>query len=219
MVTSVQGIGMTSQRARDRMVNELRQMGIKNQDVLRVISNTPRHLFMDEALSSRAYENCSLPIGQGQTISQPYIVAKMTEILLQIPNPQKILEIGTGSGYQTAVLSPLVRAVYSIERIEYLLNRTKPLFRKLKLNNILAKHGDGYQGWPSKAPFDAIIITAAPQQIPNLLFEQLADGGRLISPVGEQGEQQLWVYQKIGNDIESQMIEAVSFVPLLNGKG
>jgi len=214
----IQGVGMTSQRTRNRLVEELRKKGITNEQVLQVISVTPRHLFMEEALSSRAYENISLPIGHGQTISQPYTVAKMTEVLLEGGNPKRILEVGTGSGYQTAVLSPLFRSVFTVERIAPLLEKAKKRFRELKLNNILCDYSDGNWGWKSKAPFDAIIVTAAPETLPATLLDQLADGGRLVIPVGKKGKQELHLYQREGDDIISKQLEVVSFVPLLAGR-
>jgi len=214
----IEGVGMTSQRARNRLIDELRIKGITNDSVLDVIARTPRHLFMEEALSSRAYENISLPIGHGQTISQPYIVAKMTEILLENNQSKRILEVGTGSGYQTAILSPLFRSVYTVERIAPLLDKAKKRFRELRLNNILCDYSDGNWGWPSKGPFDAIIVTAAPNKLPTSLLEQLNDGGRLIIPIGDKNSQTLRLYQKDGEDYTEKTIEKVSFVPLLSGK-
>lgn len=218
MQHSIQGIGMTSQRTRNRLVDVLRGKGITNQDVLAVIGSTPRHLFMEEALASRAYENISLPIGFGQTISQPYIVARMTEILLDNFQPTKVLEVGTGSGYQSAILSPLFKSVYTVERILPLLEKARQRFQQLKLNNILTSYSDGSWGWPNKAPFDAIIVTAAPDNMPMSLLEQLADGGRLISPVGIHGFQELYLYTRRNNQFIRSKIEDVSFVPLLSGK-
>jgi protein-L-isoaspartate(D-aspartate) O-methyltransferase len=214
----IQGVGMTSQRTRNRLVDELRKKGITNEAVLQVISVTPRHLFMEEALSSRAYENISLPIGHGQTISQPYTVAKMTEVLLEGSNPKRILEVGTGSGYQTAVLSPLFSSVFTVERIAPLLEKAKKRFRELKLNNILCDYSDGNWGWKSKAPFDAIIVTAAPETLPAVLLDQLADGGRLVIPVGKKGKQELHLYQREGDNMTHRQLEEVSFVPLLAGR-
>ncbi|MFK5985481.1 MAG: protein-L-isoaspartate(D-aspartate) O-methyltransferase [Pseudomonadota bacterium] len=214
----IQGVGMTSQRTRNRLVDELRKMGIKNDEVLQVISTTPRHLFMEEALASRAYENISLPIGHGQTISQPYIVAKMTELILEGFNPRRVLEVGTGSGYQTAVLSPLFRSVFTVERIAPLLDKAKKRFRELRLNNILCDYSDGNWGWPTKAPFDAIIVTAAPEKLPPSLLEQLAEDGRLVIPVGRQGKQGLYLYKREGDKFINEHLEDVSFVPLLAGK-
>ncbi len=209
---------MTSQRTRDRLIHILKEQGIRNKNVLDAIASVPRHLFVDEALSSRAYENISLPIGYGQTISQPYMVARMTEILLEGDSVKRVLEVGTGSGYQTAILSRLVFSVYSVERIKPLLNNAREKFRKLKLNNILTQYSDGGWGWPQKAPFDVIIVTAAPDILPTSLLEQLIDGGKLIIPVGKKGKQELLVFQRMGDKFHKKVLEKVSFVPLLKGK-
>ncbi len=218
MSISIEGMGMTSQRTRDRLIHILKEQGIKNKNVLDAIASVPRHLFVDEALSSRAYENISLPIGYGQTISQPYMVARMTEILLDVGSVKRVLEVGTGSGYQTAILSRLVSSVYSVERIKPLLNNAREKFRKLKLNNILTQYSDGGWGWPQKAPFDVIIVTAAPDILPTSLLEQLIDGGKLIIPVGKKGKQELLVFQRMGDKFHKNVLEKVSFVPLLKGK-
>jgi len=218
MSISIEGMGMTSQRTRDRLIHILKEQGIKNKNVLDAIASVPRHLFVDEALSSRAYENISLPIGYGQTISQPYMVARMTEILLEGDSVKRVLEVGTGSGYQTAILSRLVFSVYSVERIKPLLNNAREKFRKLKLNNILTQYSDGGWGWPKKAPFDVIIVTAAPDILPTSLLEQLIDGGKLIIPVGKKGKQELLVFQRMGDKFHKNVLEKVSFVPLLKGK-
>lgn len=218
MSLSFNGVGMTSQRTRDRLVSILREQKIKDEKVLKVIAEIPRHLFVDEALASRAYENISLPIGHGQTISQPYMVALMTQLLLEGGSVTKVLEVGTGSGYQTAILSKLVSNVFSVERIKPLLDSAKGKFRQLKLNNILTNYSDGGWGWSSKAPFDAIIVTAAPETLPTSLLEQLIDGGRLIIPMGEKGKQELLVFQRVGDKYHKKTLEKVSFVPLLNGK-
>ena len=218
MSISIEGMGMTSQRTRDRLIHILKEQGIKNKNVLDAIASVPRHLFVDEALSSRAYENISLPIGYGQTISQPYMVARMTEILLDVGSVKRVLEVGTGSGYQTAILSRLVFSVYSVERIKPLLNNAREKFRKLKLNNILTQYSDGGWGWPKKAPFDVIIVTAAPDILPTSLLEQLIDGGKLIIPVGKKGKQELLVFQRMGDKFHKNVLEKVSFVPLLKGK-
>ena len=218
MNTSLNGVGMTSQRTRDRLIGLLREHQIKNEQVLEVIASMPRHLFVDEALASRAYENISLPIGHGQTISQPYMVARMTELLLEGGNVNKVLEVGTGSGYQTSILSKLVSSVYSVERIKPLLNKAKGKFRQLRLNNILTRYSDGGWGWPEKAPFDAIIVTAAPEELPMQLLGQLVDGGRLIIPMGPRGEQELLLFQRVGNKFHKKSLEKVSFVPLLKGR-
>jgi protein-L-isoaspartate(D-aspartate) O-methyltransferase len=216
---SRRGIGMTSQRTRDRLVERLRERGIRDERVLAVIRQTPRHLFVDEALSSRAYEDTALPIGFRQTISQPYTVARMTEILLAGERPvEKVLEIGTGSGYQAAILAQLVKRVYTVERIRDLYRRTRELLRGLGYRNLFTRHTDGTWGWPEQAPFDAIIATAAADEIPEALLEQLADGGRLVIPVdGGQG-QRLCLIQRNGNVFEQQTVEAVSFVPFCQGE-
>ena len=168
------GIGMTSQRTRDRLITRLVEMGIKSREVLDVIKNTPRHIFVDEALASRAYENNALPIGYNQTISQPYIVARMTEALLENGRPKSVLEIGTGCGYQTAILAQLVDRVYRIERIDALLKKARTTLSTLKLRNVRLKHGDGSRGWKEYAPFDGILVTAAPTGVPEKLFQQFA---------------------------------------------
>lgn len=213
------GIGMTSARTRERLVQRLRDQGITNAAVLDQIRNVPRHLFVDEALATRAYEDTALPIGQGQTISQPYVVARMTEALLENAAPRKILEIGTGCGYQTAVLSPLVGFIYSVERINVLLDRARARFKELRIPNVHVRYGDGFQGWPAHAPYDAIIMAAAPLAIPRVLFDQLAPGGRLIAPVGPEGRQQLVRVTKKGDDLLTETLGLVSFVPLLQGLG
>lgn len=212
------GLGMTSQRARDRLIETLRdKMGVRDPRVLDVMRNLPRHLFVDEGLEVRAYENSPLPIGQGQTISQPYIVARMTEHIVAA-NPQKVLEIGTGSGYQAAVLSQLVAKVYSVERIESLLRNARRRFRALGIENIRTRHDDGRRGWPEEAPFDAILVTAAGEYIDPGLVEQLAPGGVLIAPVGPQGgEQKLVRVTRDADGVHESVLEPVSFVPLLGG--
>jgi len=215
----IQGIGMTSLRTRERLISRLADKGIKNRQVLDVMLNTPRHLFVDEALASRAYEDDALPIGQGQTISQPYIVARMTELLLAENTPARVLEIGTGCGYQTAVLSQLVSQVFSVERIEILLQQTRQRLRSLKINNVRFKHSDGSWGWDENAPYDGIIVTAAPSTVPDALLKQLAVGGRLVIPVGRQGAaQELAVIHRTAKGFEQENFESVSFVPLLNGE-
>lgn len=213
------GIGMTSARTRERLVQRLREQGIVNPTVLDQIRNVPRHLFVDEALATRAYEDTALPIGHGQTISQPYVVARMTEALLEGAKPRKILEIGTGCGYQTTVLSPLVQFIYSVERINALLDRARMRFKELAIRNVHLRHGDGFQGWPAHGPYDAILMAAAPLAIPQVLFEQLAPGGRLIAPVGPEGRQQLVRITKRGEDLHTETLGFVSFVPLLQGLG
>lgn len=214
----IRGIGMTSQRTRERLITRLSDKGITNKQVLSVMLNTPRHLFVDEALASRAYEDDALPIGQGQTISQPYIVARMTELLLAGGIPGKVLEIGTGCGYQTAVLSQLVPEVYSVERIEVLLHQARKRLRSLKIKNVRFKHSDGSWGWDNNAPYDGIIVTAAPSTIPEALLKQLAVGGKLVIPVGRQDQaQELAVIHRTNTGYEQEVIEAVTFVPLING--
>jgi len=207
---------MTSQRTRDRLIERLREKGIRNEQVLEVIRRTPRHLFVDEALSSRAYEDTALPIGFNQTISQPYIVARMTEILLAT-NPQKVLEIGTGSAYQAAVLAQLVPKVYTVERILALVPLARQRLRELNLRNVSLKQSDGTWGWPQQAPFDAILVTAAPAEIPKALLDQLVDGGRLVIPVGAGSAQTLAVITRRGDQFERENVESVSFVPLVGG--
>lgn len=212
-----QGIGMTSRRTRDRLITRLREQNITDERVLAIIKETPRHIFIDEALSHRAYEDTALPIGFNQTISQPYIVAKMTELLLAAGPLKRVLEVGTGSGYQTAVLAQLVDQVYSVERIKPLQDKSKERFQQMGLRNIYLQHTDGGMGWPAKAPFDGIMVTAAPEQIPEALLAQLAIGGRLVIPVG-QDQQQLKLVTRI-NDMafDTHIIENVNFVPLLAG--
>lgn len=211
------GIGMTSQRTRDRLIQRLRKEGIENELVLNAMSQIPRHIFVDEALASRAYEDTALPIGHGQTLSQPYIVARMTELLLSV-NPKRILEVGTGSGYQTAVLSPFVDKIYTVERIAPLLEQAKLKHRALKLRNIQYSLSDGSWGWPQYAPFDAIIATAAPEQIPPELMEQLVDGGRLIIPHGADSQQRLSVIDRDGDRFKTTDLDMVNFVPLVREK-
>ncbi len=211
------GSGMTSQRARDRLVARLREEGIKDPRVLDLIRTTPRHLFIDEALSSRAYEDVALPIGLGQTISQPWVVARMTELLIERGFPKRVLEIGTGSGYQAAVLSKLVETVYTVERIEELLRAARRRFRNLKLENIRTRHDDGNIGWPSEAPFDAIVLTAAGESVPQKLLDQLSPQGVLVAPLGPPGKQKLTRMRRQGDEWISDELEEVSFVPLLGG--
>jgi protein-L-isoaspartate(D-aspartate) O-methyltransferase len=216
---SRRGIGMTSQRTRDRLVERLRERGIRNERVLEVMRQTPRHLFVDEALSSRAYEDTALPIGFRQTISQPYTVARMTEILLAGAQPvRRVLEIGTGSGYQGAILAQLVEKVYSVERIRGLYLRTRDLVHRLGYRNFFMRHTDGTWGWPEQAPFDAIIATAAADEIPQALLEQLADDGRMLIPLAEGQGQRLCLLERRGQIIERQEVEAVSFVPFCQGE-
>jgi protein-L-isoaspartate(D-aspartate) O-methyltransferase len=208
---------MTSARTRERLILRLKEQGIKDPRVLDRIRTVPRHLFMDEALASRAYEDTALPIGHGQTISQPYVVARMTEALLAGGAPKTVLEIGTGCGYQTAVLAPLVEKLYTVERIASLLGRARRTLRELRIRNVSLRHDDGHIGWASRAPFDGILLTAAPDAVPPPLFEQLGVGGRLIAPVGPEGRQELYCYTKGELRIERRSLGAVSFVPLLSG--
>lgn len=217
-ISFIHGIGMTSLRTRQRLVRRLRQRGISHEAVLEVILNTPRHLFVEEALASRAYEDIALPIGFGQTISQPYIVARMTQALLEDRSPQKILEVGTGSAYQTAVLSRLAGQIYSIERIGKLLERGRGRLQTLGLSNIRLRHGDGSMGWPENAPYDGIIVTAAPTELPAGLLEQLAPGGRLIAPVGVPAAQELVLIERSIGGLTQQVLGPVSFVPLVEDK-
>jgi len=210
-------MAVATSRSAAVLAQKLQSEGISQQQVLNAIANTPRHIFVEAVLAHKAYENTALPIGQGQTISQPYIVARMTELLLEDKAPGKILEIGTGSGYQTAILARLFSHVCSVERIKALQFQAKRRLQQLDLHNVSMKHGDGWQGWPSKAPFDSIIVTAAPTEVPVALLQQLSDGGRLVIPVGLH-EQVLRVYQRTGDDFTSRDIEAVRFVPLVPGE-
>lgn len=211
------GIGMTSQRTRERLVERIQAEGVRDERVLARIRDLPRHLFVDEALATRAYEDTALPIGGNQTISQPYIVARMTELLLQGGELENVLEVGTGSGYQTAVLSPLVRRVYTVERLETLLKQARRRFHRLNLVNVRTKHADGGLGWSHYAPYDGIIVTAAPEGIPLALVEQLRPGGRMVLPIGTRQEQALVRVVRTGEGYERELLERVSFVPLLGG--
>jgi protein-L-isoaspartate(D-aspartate) O-methyltransferase len=213
------GIGMTSARTRDRLVQRLRDQGIANLAVLDRIRNVPRHIFVDEALGTRAYEDTALPIGFGQTISQPYIVARMTEALLEGGPLENVLEIGTGCGYQTAVLAPLVGRLYTIERIEPLIARAKERLKELGVRNVRFRHGDGSLGWKAHAPYDGILAAAAPLTVPDALLRQLEVGGRLIVPVGPEGEQELLRFTRREQRIDRESLGAVAFVPLLGGTG
>lgn len=221
MVTAVNrvnltGIGMTSQRTRERLIQRLVDQGVSNMAVLDVIRTTPRHLFLDEAMAHRAYEDVALPIGFQQTLSQPYIVARMTELLLGAGPLQRVLEIGTGSGYQTAVLAQLVEEVYSVERIKALQQKARQRLRQLKLRNVHMNHADGSMGWAERGPFDGIMATAAPERIPEDLLQQLAPGGRLVIPVGGKS-QHLQVVTRTHEGFETEIVEAVHFVPLRPG--
>jgi protein-L-isoaspartate(D-aspartate) O-methyltransferase len=223
--SALKGEGMTSQRARDRLAVKLKEEGIRDQRVIDVIRNTPRHHFIDQALHSRAYENTALPIGHGQTISQPWVVARMTEALIERVDgkqgvPQKVLEIGTGSGYQAVVLAQIVPQVFTVERIEELLRQARRRFRQLGLNNIRSRHDDGKLGWPDEAPFDAIILTAAGDAIPHAVLDQLSPTGVLVAPVGSPSNQTLIRMRGDGQgDFIQEELAAVSFVPLLGGIG
>jgi len=214
---SLTGIGMTSARTRDRLIARLREQGITNPLVLERIRSVPRHLFVDEALASRAYEDTALPIGHGQTISQPYVVARMTEALLEGGVPRKVLEVGTGCGYQTAVLAPLVTTVYSVERIAALQLRARRVLRDLRISNVFMRHGDGFEGWPPYAPYDGILVAAASMAVPPALLEQLGNGGRLIMPVGPDREQHLTRITRRGETFEREVLGPATFVPLLQG--
>lgn len=218
MNKDIQGIGMTSQRTRDRLVERLRDKGIRNERVLEVIRTTPRHIFIDEALAHRAYEDTALPISEGQTISQPYIVAKMTEAILEPGVPDCVLEVGTGSGYQSAILSRLVPRVYTVERINGLLMKARNCHRAMGLRNVYTKHSDGSWGWPEHAPYPAILVTAAPETVPESLLEQLAVGGRMVIPVGAfSSGQQLKVITHTPEGFVEQNLDDVRFVPMLDG--
>lgn len=219
MTLPVNGIGMTSQRTRERLIQRLREEGIRNPSILEVIRATPRHLFVDEALASRAYEDTALPIGYQQTISQPFVVARMTELLIQNGIPKTVLEVGTGSGYQTAVLAQLIPKVFTVERIEALIGQARKRFRELQLRNIRVKHSDGSWGWPEMGPFEGILVTAAPEEIPAPLLEQLAELGRLVIPVGQPGRQRLTVSTRRGDEFQREDGDFVSFVPLRSGAG
>lgn len=215
---NLNGVGMTSQRTRDRLVQRLRDQGIMDERILDVVTSTPRHAFIDEALAHRAYEDIALPIGFNQTISQPYIVARMTEVLLGGGPLGRVLEIGTGSGYQAAVLAQLVDRVYTVERISGLLEKAVSRFRLLGLRNIQYKHADGGLGWPERGPYDGIIITASPRRIPDELIAQLTEGGRMVVPLGHGDQQQLTMITNSADGVISEVLEAVKFVPLMGGK-
>lgn len=215
MNAELQGIGMTSRRTRMRLVQRLREGGISDERVLAAIGEVPRHIFLEEALAHRAYEDTALPIGQGQTLSQPYIVARMTEVMMA-HKPQKVLELGTGSGYQTAILAGMVDQVFSVERIRILQEQARQRLRKLGYRNVTLKLSDGGMGWPEMGPFDGIMVTAAPREFPRELLEQLADGGVMVGPVGEETQMLVEVVRQ-GNDFHTCEIEPVRFVPLLGG--
>ncbi|MGH8321520.1 MAG: protein-L-isoaspartate(D-aspartate) O-methyltransferase [Gammaproteobacteria bacterium] len=211
-------MGMTSARTRERLMLRLKEQGIRNAAVLDLIRSSPRHLFVDEALASRAYEDTALPIGFGQTISQPYIVARMTEALIEDGIPDTVLEVGTGCGYQTLILAKLVERVYSVERLALLQQRARQTLSRLKLRNVRFRHADGGWGWPKHAPYDGILVTAAPEDVPPALLEQLAVGGRMVIPVGGQdGQELLLVTRQDEKKYARKVLDRVSFVPLIEG--
>jgi len=212
------GLGMASEASRRRLIDEVRGWGVKDERVLKVLAEVPRHEFLDDAMKSRAYENNALPIGQSQTISQPYIVALMTEAILQAGVPRKVLEIGTGCGYQTAVLAELVPAVFTVERLRRLSEQARKRLEALGYHNIFFTYADGMNGWPAHAPYDAIVVTAAATAVPKALVEQLAPGGRLVIPVGPPGVQALQLITRTATGTASRPLGDVTFVPLLSGK-
>jgi protein-L-isoaspartate(D-aspartate) O-methyltransferase len=213
------GIGMTSMRTRRRLIERLRANGIQSEPVLAAMEATPRHLFVGEAMAHKAYEDTALPIGHNQTISQPWVVARMTELLLEgDETPKKVLEVGTGCGYQTAILSQLVRWVFTIERIGALLDQARERLQLLGYRNVSYLHGDGFAGWDSNSPFDRILVAAAPKQVPSLLLEQLAEGGRMVLPVGGSGHQVLRLVTRTASGYHEEEREAVRFVPMLSGQ-
>ena len=220
MVSQIQlnGIGMTSLRTRSRLTERLREQGICNGYVLDIMQNTPRHIFVDEALAHHAYEDKSLPIGHNQTLSQPYVVARMTELLLEKSSPKKVLEVGTGSGYQTAILAQLVGHVFSVERIKPLLDKAIARAALLQIKNVTFQHADGGLGWPERGLFDGILSAAAPRVVPKQLREQLTIGGRLVMPIGDSHSQHLVVVDRTADGFVETVMEAVMFVPLVAGK-
>ena len=225
MEARIQGIGMTSHRTRVRLSDRLRQNGIVDEAVLSTMVDVPRHCFVDEALASRSYEDCALPIGEGQTISQPYIVALMTQLVLESARPtgriNRVLEIGTGSGYQAAVLANLVPEVYTLERIKSLALKAQRVFTELRIRNVKSRYGDGFDGWSDKAPFDAVVVTAAMESVPESLLAQVAHGGVLIAPVGPQaGNQELSIMRCYRDrPPQKRRVTGVRFVPFLRGRG
>ncbi|MCE5362722.1 protein-L-isoaspartate(D-aspartate) O-methyltransferase [Pseudomonas anguilliseptica] len=208
---------MTSQRTRERLIQRLYEEGLSNAHVLETIRRTPRHLFVDEALAHRAYEDTALPIGNNQTISQPYMVARMSELLLAAGPLDKVLEIGTGSGYQTAILAQLVERVFSVERIQGLQEKAKERLAQLNLRNVVFRWGDGWEGWNALGPYNGIIVTAAAANVPQALLDQLAPGGRLVIPVGAGDVQELLLIVREDDGFSRHVLDAVRFVPLLNG--
>lgn len=213
------GLGLASDASRKRLIDEVRRWGVKDERVLEALVDVPRHEFLEDAFKGRAYENNALPIGLSQTISQPYIVALMTEAILQGGKPHKVLEIGTGSGYQTAVLAELVGAVFTVERLKLLSQQARARLERLGYHNILFTYADGMNGWPAHAPYDAIVVTAAAAEMPKALLEQLAPGGRLVIPVGAPGLQTLKLVTRTSTGLVTRALGDVSFVPLLGGKG
>ncbi|MGH8441952.1 MAG: protein-L-isoaspartate(D-aspartate) O-methyltransferase [Nevskiaceae bacterium] len=213
------GLGLASDASRRRLIDEVRRWGVKDERVLEVLARVPRHEFLEDAFKGRAYENNALPIGLSQTISQPYIVALMTEAILQGGKPHKVLEIGTGSGYQTAVLAELVPAVFTVERLKLLSQQARARLERLGYHNILFSYADGIAGWPSHGPYDAIVVTAAAERVPDALLTQLAPGGRLVVPVGTPGAQSLRLITRGASGITTRELGDVSFVPLLGGRG
>ncbi|NVK42767.1 MAG: protein-L-isoaspartate(D-aspartate) O-methyltransferase [Oceanospirillaceae bacterium] len=215
---NLQGIGMTSRRTRERLITRLREQGIGNEAVLDALRDTPRHIFIDEALSHRAYEDTALPIGFNQTISQPFIVARMTELLLEDGPCERVLEVGTGSGFQTAILAALTGHVYSLERIRPLQEKARKRMNLLKLHNVQMRHSDGFLGWPAQAPFDGILVAAAPEAVPEDLLQQLAIGGRLIIPVGgSHGQELKRIRRRSEEQFDTEVLQTVKFVPLVGG--
>ena len=218
MTRSLTGLGMTSQRTRTRMIERLREQGIRDEQVLAAIAAVPRHLFVEEALASRAYEDTALPIGHSQTISQPYMVGRMTELLLSAGPLDKVLEIGTGCGYQTAVLAQLVERVFTVERIQALQDRAKERLQQLNIRNVVYRWADGWTGWNALAPYNGILVTAAASEVPQALLDQLAPGGRMVIPVGdEHGEQRLYLIEHTAQGFVRHELDPVRFVPLLTG--
>lgn len=219
MSTRHSGIGMTSQRTRMRMIERLRSQGIRDEAVLAVMGEVPRHLFVDEALASRAYEDIALPLGFGQTISSPYTVARMTELARAAGALNKVLEIGTGCGYQTAVLGKMAKEVYSVERLAPLLAKARRILREVRITNARLRHGDGLLGIPEAAPFDAIVMSAAATHVPEALLGQLGMGGRMVLPISSRNEQRLCVIERTAQGYTERRMDPVKFVPLLSGLG
>jgi len=217
MDLSLLGIGMTSPRTRERMVNRIRELGVTHAPILAAMLDIPRHIFVGEALASRAYDDTALPIGFNQTISQPYIVARMTELLLEQGLPDRVLEVGTGSGYQTALLARLVNRVYTVERILPLQQRARACLDRLDIHNVEFSHSDGTWGWKAHAPYPAILVTAAPAEVPEPLLEQLAPGGILVIPVGEGRAQTLQRISHTESGFRVESLAPVTFVPLVSG--